>query len=484
MARTAASATDSTAACCSGREAPAAAQWSLFDCRRGGEGSAAAAMPTPARRGAGRARLALRASLALALALRSPGASHAQTDFTDAPAGDYLTFCMEAATGFLPTGACADASYDTLQRYLATALTDPFAFAEHNETTIAGVTALCDAGCDAQLLTLAQKYVAAMPSSGAGGAAPADNSWCAAVTGPNTSPLLANAIPFLCTRNDAVSDADSYCVVQVGKALYEANVLSQLVEVLEGGAAFDASKVDTTELCREMFETGCCAQTFLDVAQSMLLMTCHPDTASALQTLFQGCSPGLKPGCEYSFAPFEMPANCPEGGLVLPRVGTTCPIPTGSCPITQCEFLCAIVAADPPGNDNAMELFSGKSGMSGQSGSGSGSLISTSDDAAAALGDSSGDGEAPGEGALASRGATRALSPARPRERSALDAWAWVGALGVAAVAAQAAARGRMRGGVTAMAARDPSGTELATRWPTAGSRGEFSWPPRPESRG
>ncbi len=342
-----------------------------------------------------------------------------QTDFTDAPAGDYLTFCMEAATGYLPTGACADASYDTLQRYFATALTDPFA--ESNATTLEGVTAICNAGCDSQLLTLAQRYIGAMPTTSGGG--PEDNSWCSAVTGNNTAPLLGNSLPFLCTQNDS----DSYCVVEVGKALYEANVLQQLMSVVEGGRPFNTGDVDSTELCRAMFETGCCAQTFIDVVTSMLLMTCHSDTAQQLQSLFQGCQPALKPGCQYNFMPFEMPNDCPEGGLVLPKVGTECPIPTGSCPVTQCEFLCAVVAADPPG-----DFSSPASG------------VSSSADADEALGDSSGDGGMPGAGALASRqlslSVAGAAAPARamaadgstspPRQRPPAQTTAWCAGCG------------------------------------------------------
>ena len=411
-----------------------------------------------------------------------PRAAVAQTDFTDAPAGDYLTvramryvvplclpaltrslpscwlsqFCMEAATGFLPTGACADASYDTLQRYFATALTDPFA--ESNATTLEGVTAICNAGCDSQLLTLAQRYIGAMPS--APGGAPLDNSWCATVTGNNTAPLLGNSLPFLCTQNEA----DSYCVVEVGKALYEANVLSQLVSVVEGGRPFNPGEVDTTELCRAMFETGCCAQTFIDVVTSLLLMTCHSDTAQQLQSLFQGCQPALKPGCSYNFVPFEMPNDCPEGGLVLPKVGTECPIPTGSCPVTQCEFLCAVVAADPPGD------FAPASA--------SRSAISSSADADEALGDSSGDGGEPGTGAIASRARTvtaaAAAAPARAA-RKAMDATLWmtVSAAAVLAVLA-AASHGRRAGAVQGSG----QGTEMATRWSS-----ELSWPPVPAPR-
>jgi hypothetical protein len=383
---------------------------------------------------------------------------------------------MEAATGVLPTGACADASYDTLQRYFVTALTDPFA--ENNATTLEGVTALCDAGCDAQLLTLAQRYIGAMPATPTGAD---ESSWCSAVTGPNTAPLLGNALPFLCLTNEA----DNYCVVEVGKALYEANLLQQLMGVLEDGAPFNAASVDTGELCRTMFDTGCCAQTFIDVAQSLLLMTCHPDTASALQSLFQGCAPALKPGCSYNFVPFEMPANCPEGGLVLPRVGTSCPIPSGSCPVTQCEFLCAIVAADPPGDDDVAT-----------------GALSTSDDATAGGADSSGDGGAAGGGgALATRLMTvsassgngnagaGALNDGRRAARRALEVSFWLGAFAAAGLGVQAAhgAHKRRRGYFLAAAAADGGhGGGAGGGLAGAGSgvwSNEVTWPPPPATR-
>jgi hypothetical protein len=416
--------------------------------------SASAGVSRSSRRRGGALCRAAALGACAALAALLPARSVAQTDFTDAPAGDYLTFCMEAATGYLPTGACADASYDTLQRYFATALTDPFA--ESNATTLEGVTAICNAGCDSQLLTLAQRYIGAMPTTSGGG--PEDNSWCSAVTGNNTAPLLGNSLPFLCTQNDS----DSYCVVEVGKALYEANVLQQLMSVVEGGRPFNTGDVDSTELCRAMFETGCCAQTFIDVVTSMLLMTCHSDTAQQLQSLFQGCQPALKPGCQYNFMPFEMPNDCPEGGLVLPKVGTECPIPTGSCPVTQCEFLCAVVAADPPGD------FSTPA-----------SGVSSSADADEALGDSSGDGGMPGAGALASRqlslSVAGAAAPARAA-RKAMDATLWMAVSAAAVLAVMAAASQGKRTGLAA--SHHGSGTEMNTRWSS-----ELSWPPVPSAR-
>ena len=33
---------------------------------------------------------------------------------------------------------------------------------------------------------------------------------------------------------------------------------------------------------------------------------------------------------------------------MLPEVGSHCPIPANSCPVTECEFLCAVLAEDPP----------------------------------------------------------------------------------------------------------------------------------------
>lgn len=454
------------AASCSGREGGAGArapsprraggngslagERAASDCHAASSDASAAGAVRPRRRRGGALGRAAAFGACAALAALWPCA-RAQTDFTDAPAGDYLTFCMEAATGFLPTGSCADASYDTLQRYFATALTDPFA--ESNATTLEGVTAICNAGCDSQLLTLAQRYIGAMPA--AAGGAPEDNSWCATVTGNNTAPLLGNSIPFLCTQNE---DA-SYCVVEVGKALYEANVLQQLMSVIEGGKAFNTGDVDTSELCRAMFETGCCAQTFLDVVTSMLLMTCHSDTAQQLQSLFQGCQPALKPGCQYNFVPFEMPEDCPEGGLVLPKVGTECPIPTGSCPVTQCEFLCAVVAADPPG-----DFTHG---------------VSSSADADEALGDSSGDGALPGAGALASRqlslSVAKAAAPARAA-RKAMDATLWLGVSAAAMLAAMAAASAGRRSG------RSAAGAEIGQEMGQRFSR-ELSWPPVPAGR-
>lgn len=274
---------------------------------------------------------------ALAAVLCLPVA-RAQSSFTEATAPEYLSFCLEAGTGTVLTGACADASYATFQSYLAAALVNPYG--EDNATALAGVDALCSANCDTQLLTLSQRYVQSMPPLPA-----SQSSWCSLVAAPNISPLLQNTLPFLCLRNEA----DQLCLLEAGKALFNLNLLQQLVAVLEGTAKLDFSTLDMPAICHAMQTTGCCAQTFVDVVQSLLLMTCHPDSAQALSTLFQQCTAALQPGCPYDFSAFAMPQSCPEGGLVLPAVGTECPIPKGSCPVTSCEFLCAVVADDPPG---------------------------------------------------------------------------------------------------------------------------------------
>ena len=270
----------------------------------------------------------------------------AQVAFTDAPAPDYLTYCLESASGKVMPGACAYASYAQLQGYLVTALTNPYG--EDNATTLAGINGICSAGCDGELLTLAQSYMQILPPT-----PPSQSSWCDLVAAPNAVPLLQNSVPFLCLQNEQ----NQYCAVEVGKALFDANLLPQLVAILQAGPdeqhlppQLNLGAVNQQALCHSLLTTGCCAQTFMDMAQALLLMTCHPKAAQALSALVAGCNNPLPPSCPgMQFQPFTMPTSCPEGGLVLPPVGTKCPIPAGSCPVTSCEMLCAIVASDPPG---------------------------------------------------------------------------------------------------------------------------------------
>ena len=270
--------------------------------------------------------------------------------FTDAPAPDYLTYCLESASGKVMPGACAYASYAQLQGYLVTALTNPYG--EDNATTLAGINSICSAGCDGELLTLAQSYMQILPPT-----PPTQSSWCDLVAAPNAVPLLQNSVPFLCLQNQD----NQYCAVEVGKALFDANLLPQLVAILQAGPdeqhlppQLNLGAVNQQALCHSLLTTGCCAQTFMDMAQALLLMTCHPKAAQALSALVAGCNNPLPPSCPgMQFQPFTMPTSCPEGGLVLPPVGTKCPIPAGSCPVTSCEMLCAIVASDPPGEAGA-----------------------------------------------------------------------------------------------------------------------------------
>jgi hypothetical protein len=280
------------------------------------------------------------------LALSHLPSATAQVVFTDAPAPDYLTYCLESASGKVMPGACAYASYAQLQGFLVTALTNPYA--EDNATTLAGINGICSAGCDGELLTLAQSYMQILPPT-----PPSQSSWCDLVAAPNAVPLLQNSVPFLCLQNEN----NQYCAVEVGKALFDANLLPQLVAILQAGPdeqhlppQLNLGAVNQQALCHSLLTTGCCAQTFMDMAQALLLMTCHPQAAQALAALVAGCNNPLPPSCPgMQFQPFTMPTSCPEGGLVLPPVGTKCPIPAGSCPVTSCEMLCAIVASDPPG---------------------------------------------------------------------------------------------------------------------------------------
>ena len=272
----------------------------------------------------------------------------AQVEFTEAPAPDYLTYCLESASGKVMPGACAYASYAQLQGYLVEALTNPYG--EDNATMLAGIDSICGAGCDGELLTLGQSYVQLLPPVPAN-----QSSWCDLVAAPNALPLLQNSVPFLCLQNTQ----NQYCAVEVGKALFDANLLSQLVALLQAGPneqdlppQLNLNAVDQHAFCHSLLTTGCCAQTFIDMTQALLLMTCHPKAAQALSALVSGCNTPLQPGCPgMQFQPFTMPTSCPQGGLVLPPVGTKCPIPAGSCPVTSCELLCAIVAGDPPGED-------------------------------------------------------------------------------------------------------------------------------------
>ena len=91
----------------------------------------------------------------VALTMPTPGQRAADA----APAGagrpqtapSYLTYCLEAATGTLPTGVCAEGTYAIINAVLTQALTDP---AGLNETLLDPLAAICQAGCVTQLTNM------------------------------------------------------------------------------------------------------------------------------------------------------------------------------------------------------------------------------------------------------------------------------------------------------------------------------------------
>jgi len=259
----------------------------------------------------------------------------------------------------LPTGQCAAAGYQQLQDYVVTALNNPFAY--DNASALAPVTQLCAAACPQQLLTMGTAYVQSLPPL----QLQPDASWCEQVAAPNVQPMLQTALPFLCLQNQQ----SELCLVEVGKALQETGLLAQLTGVLEGSAAhIQFGSLNQKQVCHALLTTSCCGQTFVDVAQALLLMSCHSQSAQALASLVQGCPTPLPAGCPYNFPAFAMPSACPEGGLVLPPIGTQCPIPNASCPVTSCELLCAILADDPPGEFSGPPSGAGGNGGPGGAG--------------------------------------------------------------------------------------------------------------------
>ena len=164
---------------------------------------------------------------------------------------------MEAATGTVPSAACDQGTYATLQLLLTTAFTNPWLL---NDTTLEPLDGLCQSGCVDQLVTLARarapqrtapcacaclclpqncllcSFFACRASlrcvrapTGAGGAprpqaegylaelpiVTGNTSWCQSVVGPNIVPLLQTTIPFLCQKNLN----GSFCFAEVAQAL-------------------------------------------------------------------------------------------------------------------------------------------------------------------------------------------------------------------------------------------------------------------------
>ena len=66
-------------------------------------------------------------------------------------APSYLTYCFEAATGTLPTGVCAEGTYEILNSVVTQALTDPMGL---NSTLLGPLEAICEAGCVTQLINM------------------------------------------------------------------------------------------------------------------------------------------------------------------------------------------------------------------------------------------------------------------------------------------------------------------------------------------
>lgn len=277
-------------------------------------------------------------ALAFVAVLLVPSGVHAQTAFDRASAPAYLTYCLEASTGTVPSSVCDQGTYATLQGLITDALVNPWLL---NETTLQPLEELCAQNCISQLLTMSETYINQLP------ALSGNESWCETVIDPNIVPLLQTTVPFMCQRNMN----GSFCFAEVAQAMDTAGVLHYFKSVMANEIMFNSHDVDTNTLCPAMADIGCCGTTFADVLQAALQMTCHPDAAMGVAQIMSNCqgSPqGLPEGCNYHLPDFEYPETCPVGGLVLPAVGSHCPIPAESCPVTTCEFMCAVMAEDPP----------------------------------------------------------------------------------------------------------------------------------------
>ena len=131
-------------------------------------------------------------------------------------------------------------------------------------------------------------------------------------------------------------------------------MLDQLVPVMTGQSTFakmlSSAAGNVTTLCHIMNSAGCCAQSFFDITNSLLTMTCHALTAQTLTDMVTQCPSPLPAACPKTQVPnFEPPTGCPiASGITIPAAADDCGIPPGMCPQNACQWICAVVTDDPP----------------------------------------------------------------------------------------------------------------------------------------
>ena len=124
--------------------------------------------------------------------------------------------------------------------------------------------------------------------------------------------------------------------------------------VLTGQSTFakmlSSAAGNVTTLCHIMNTAGCCAQSFFDITNSLLTMTCHALTAQTLGDMVTQCPSPLPPACPKTQVPnFSPPTGCPiASGITIPAAADDCGIPPGMCPQNACQWICAVVTDDPP----------------------------------------------------------------------------------------------------------------------------------------
>ena len=239
----------------------------------------------------------------------------------------YMTTCLGQYTANPLTPQCTG-SYADLQQLVLLLLQDPLLA---TPADLGVLQSLCTAtgysSCVNQLNAQLDAYLKriAQPTTSA----------CDVALGPNAGPLVQLLTDFLCLQN-ARGESCAQMVALAAKDL-------GLTSLLTGRTPFVAKDVFTPSTCAVLNASSCCGAASLEVFYAVAQMTCHQTAADAAQLLASQCS-GMPPPCgAFNVPPYVSVSDC--RGVSFPK---ECATPSGSCPDSPCQVLCAIATNEPP----------------------------------------------------------------------------------------------------------------------------------------